>query len=247
MKIKIETLAAKLKQRLTNFMTCNIPNSPDLLYHWVFEAFFENIHVQAQLLASLGQVNNNIDAMTVQDSLLKPLLRGFYAKADTLPTLKGVVIYHDNETCRWCSVAIAVGNDKSFSTLYDEDLAKSKTAAASNTFPAQYPFNRPLISGKGSFSGLFGDLTMYSALGFDPTSDTSCLTRVEDGVFHWSPTTMKQLHETNIPGAATIETKQLNFICYMLEFAYTLMLDAKNNIEYTPFKPIIGRTINLRR
>ena len=58
--------------------------------------------------------------------------------------------------------------------------------------------------------------------------------------------TLNKLGEAKISDTDNLQTKQLRFICYMLQLMYDLMLSESANVPEIPFKSFIGRLINLR-
>ena len=95
---------------------------------------------------------------------------------------------------------------------------------------------------KGGYRGVFGNLTIYVVIGLDPDGNNDCLTRVKGGLFVWSEAMLNKLGEDDLPA------KQITLVYYMLQLMYNLLLKNENIDLYdVPFRPFIGRTLNLQK
>ena len=189
----------------------------------------------------------NVEAAGLSDCLLKPLALGHYANAlasSDVSKLQGVALYYDKQRARFCRAIVVHGKDKSFGKQHGADLVNSK--GRSKGFAQLYPYTKPHNPEKGRWKELFSDLDLYVGLALDLTAETECLTRAENGLFVWSEATLNKLSEAKIAGANDLKTKQIAFVCCMLQLTYDLMLEKESNVPEVPFKPFIGRSMNLR-
>ena len=83
---------------------------------------------------------------------------------------------------------------------------------------------------------------MFVGIGLDPDGNHECLSRSEGGLFVWSEATLNKLGEDDL------QTKQIKFVCCMMQFMYDLALkNEKVELRDVPFRPFIGRMLNLQR
>ena len=122
----------------------------------------------------------------------------------------------------------------------------AKLKGQKTDFFKKYPFTKPQNPEQGVWKGVFCVLTMLIGTGINPNGDKDCLTRMDGGLFSWSPATLKKLNGSKISGA-DLEAKQVKFVCRMLQLMYDLMLETNANSPDVPFKPFVGRSMNLQR
>ena len=246
MKEQAKALVPKITQRLGNFKQLRLADTNEIQHHWALEAFADNIGPLSEIVSMAGHVVANVEATALADCLLRPPSVGQYSHAlsDNAKNLQGIGIYYHNERARACfTFFIHSNDDECFGKKYNTDMTLSEKGTTA--FSRLYPSTKPPHPEMGGWNGLFTDLTMYTMIGINPRNNNDCLTKVEGGLFKWSDATIKKLQDAKISGA-DLQSKQTTFVCCMLEFMYDLMINADADIANTPFKPFMGRTMNLR-
>jgi hypothetical protein len=247
LKTQIDTLRNKLIKRFDFYKKHRIPASPELRHHWSLVAFEENIFQLSQIVGMHHQINNNIQAASFTTCLFKPKAMGSYfvVKEDCqVRNNQGTVIYFDRQSSRFChSIAVFKG-DNTFAKQLKSDAAQSKRA--STEFAKAYPDQMPLNPEKGGWMGKFEDLDMVVGTALNPSVvEDDCLTRIDGGLFVWSEVTLKKIGDTSIAGATDLKAKQIAMVCCMLQLTYELMMDGNSVVRCAPFKPFMGKALNL--
>ena len=73
--------------------------------------------------------------------------------------------------------------------------------------------------------GTFLDLGMLVGIAINPNCNSDCLTRLSNGVFHWSERTINKLHTVNI------QDKRLVLVLSMCALFLNLMLDLDDSLS----------------
>jgi hypothetical protein len=61
----------------------------------------------------------------------------------------------------------------------------------------------------------------------------------------WSKVTLKKNDDTSIVGAPDLKVKQIAMVCCMLQLTYEMMMDGNSVVCCAPFKPFMGKALNL--
>ena len=73
-----------------------------------------------------------------------------------------------------------------------------------------------------------------------------CLTtRGDGGIFRWGEGIMKKLQ--SMAGAESLRAKQIDYVLCMFEYTYLLMMSPTDRMKIVPFKPFMGRSLNLQK
>lgn len=78
---------------------------------------------------------------------------------------------------------------------------------------------------RGDAKGAFSDLEMIVGIAIDPICDSDCLTRLNDGVFHWSERTTDNI------GNTSTHDKRLTLVLSMYALFLNLMLDLEDSLS----------------
>ena len=115
----------------------------------------------------------------------------------------------------------------------------TKKPTAGNRLANGYPFKRPSAVMRGDAKGTFSDLEMLVGIAIDPNCDSDCLTRLSDGMFHWSERTINKLDNTNS------QDKRLALVLSMCALFVNLMLDLDDSLLQGSFFEDVMNNFNL--
>ena len=76
---------------------------------------------------------------------------------------------------------------------------------------------------------MYSDLEMLVGIAIDHNCDSDCLTRLSDGVFHWSNRTINKLDNTNS------QDKWLALVLSMCALFLNLMIDVDDSLSQGSF------------
>ena len=82
---------------------------------------------------------------------------------------------------------------------------------------------------RGHAKGNFGDLEMIAGVAINPSGNNECLTRLDNGLFHWSKGTINKI------GGAAAEEKRMKLVLSMITLFTNLMLDLDDNLSEGSF------------
>ena len=181
--------------------------------NFAFAACRNNIHSFAQIFAMFGQLQDNLEAASTTESILKPQLECYHRPLGSHPddkSLEGVGIYMDNQKMKFKQAALACG--KSFQDIYSKDKKRSKQSNPSFKLSKQYPFNKPSNAEHGGWTGTHKNLELCIGVGIKRDGNNRCPTRKEGGVFVWTDRTLIKLG-----GVSQDDTsgKQIQFVLQM--------------------------------
>ena len=148
-------------------------------------------------------------------------------------SMQGVAIVRDSERGAYVTVAKAVTKASGANGTFKEMCAKlemdSKETTTGSKFAAGYPFAPPSTTMRGHAKGKFSDLEIIVAVAMKPGGNNDCLTRLENGLFHWSEGTCNKI------GNAATEEKRLKLVISMISLFINLMLDLDDNLSEGSF------------
>ena len=144
---------------------------------------------------------------------------------DELSLMQGVAIVRDTQRGVFVSIAKASGTDATFKTVCSKLEAASKKPASGNVFKNGYPFKRPSMGMRGDTKGVFSDLEILAGIVVDPTGNNKCMTRPNDGIFHWSEQTNNKID------SLTTEDTHLKLVTSMFALFLNLMLDTDDSLS----------------
>jgi hypothetical protein len=226
-----DDLACMIRVRLERFKRSHLKSVSQLANHWTIAAFEDNIVPMSELVVLLRLVTGNVGAIGYGKSLLRSMSAAceLAVTEDELSPMQGVAIVRDTQRGAFVNVAKASGTDNTFKTMAAKLETAAKKPTAGNRLANGYPFKRPSAVMRGDAKGTFSDLEMLVGIAIDPNCDSDCLTRLSDGMFHWSERTINKLDNTNS------QDKRLALVLSMCALFVNLMLDLDDSLSQGSF------------
>lgn len=230
-------LTGRLGHRLKRHLLWRVPDASKR-NHPCWRLFLQNTSVAAVVMTLFNHVKRNLSSIGETECFLTTSnMNNFLLCNDNLlPSFQGTYLYYDTKSEKFVRSGKVTG--RGFIERDKEHFknAKSSTTANNSTFYSKYPSVESSRSGSIARDGLWEDLQMLVAAGFEPTEEnlaTFGKDYNEDGLLFMTKDEKEMIRKLNLRGRSGAE-KFADVVAYTMELAYDLAICERDNTSDNP-------------
>ena len=152
------------------------------------------------------------------------------------PPLQGTYLYFDTKSEEWKRSGKVTGRGFLERDREHFNNARATLTPNNSTFYAGYPSVESPRAGGAATEGLWEDLQMYVAAGFEPTADNLAIFGKDyhdGGLLVMTDSEQEMIRKLNLRGRSDAE-KFADVVAYVMELAYDLAIGERSNMSDSP-------------
>ena len=240
LKSKADHLVKILSRRFKSFLKRKIPNQHKR-EHWSMELAYDNLPVDACLMAMSGHLPIDLDFFNDADCLLNND-ESCFVRCEEHPDREGGYLYFDLIRKVFIRSGKVVG--RGFKKRDDEHLQEAKKITPSSKFYRRWPSRLALRESNSCAKGHFEHLRQLVAVGFD--SDAQQLQYLDQDWTKGGILVLSERHQKHIDKSmnhlkCSRMVKYQHALGYIIELGYNLALAPDNDESDNPgFESLLG-------
>jgi hypothetical protein len=230
-KSKADLLVKILRGRLQKLMDKRNVH-PDRRGHWAIKLANKNLSLVAAYMVFLDHVKEDLSRLDESKSLLTPCINRFSKLQSCNEEEKGSYLYYDTNNHEF--IRSGKVSAKGFGERHREHLREArKEAIPESKFYLSYPTRENVRAKSTSTRGVFEQLTLYIAAGFD--SKCSLAANIDKSFEEGGVMIMNATDKANINESMKQSPDSLNkfhaFLSYQMELGYDLAIAPSCNVS----------------